>query len=66
MNKSQFELHLTFIIFSNCLILLFFFMPLEIVSATTANEDEAKNEQDVFELKIRINLNTINNHNQIF
>ena len=39
-------------------------MPLGIGNATTANveDDEAKNEQDVLNLKIRINLNTINNY----
>ena len=62
MNKSHFELHLNFIIFSIGLILLFFIVPLGIVNATTANEDEAKNEQGVLNLKIRINLNTINNY----
>jgi hypothetical protein len=45
-------------------------MPLGIVNATTANEDKAKNEQDILtkneqdilKLKIRINLNTIISH----
>ena len=37
-------------------------MPLGIVNAITANEDGAKNEQDFLELKIRINLNTIEKH----
>jgi hypothetical protein len=59
---NQVELHFNFIIFSTGLILLFFSMPLGIVNATTGNEDEAKKEQDIIKLKIRINLNTINNH----
>jgi hypothetical protein len=39
-------------------------MPPGIVNATTANveDDEAKNEQNVLNLKIRINLDIINNH----
>ena len=65
LNKFQLELHLNFIIFYIGLILLFFIMPQGIVNASTSNvenDHESKNEQDVLELKIRINLNTINNH----
>ena len=62
MNKSHFKLYLNIIIFSIGLILLFFINSIGIVNATTANEDESKNELDVFKLKVRINLNTIYNH----
>lgn len=65
LDKSQSELHLNFIILVIGLILLFYIMPLGIVNATTSNveeDNEAKNEQDVLNLKIKINLNTINNH----
>lgn len=65
LDKSQSELHLNFIILVIGLILLFYIMSLGIVNATTSNveeDNEAKNEQDVLNLKIKINLNTINNH----
>ena len=65
--KSQFEVHNNFIIFSISLVLLVIIMTPGIVNATTANieddEDEAKSEQDVLNLKIRIDLNTIYKHN---
>ena len=64
MNKSQFEVHANLIIFSIGLILLFFIMSPGIVNATTANrddDDKAEREQDVLNLKIRIDLNTIIN-----
>jgi hypothetical protein len=65
LDKSHLELHLNFIILAIGLILLFVIMPLEIVNATTSNveeDNEAKNEQDVLKLNIKINLNTINNY----
>jgi hypothetical protein len=64
LNKFQSELHINFIIFYFSLISLFFIIPQVIVNASTssAEDDETKNEQNVLELKIRINLTTINNH----
>lgn len=64
MNKSQFKLYLNFIILSIGLIFLFFIVSSEIVYATTLNgdNDETKSEQDILKLKIRINLNTLNNY----
>ena len=65
MNKSQFELRLNFIIFFISLIFLFFIMLPGIVNATTSNvedDDETESEQDILNLKIRINLNTLNNY----
>jgi hypothetical protein len=67
LNKSQFDLRLNFIIFSIGLILLFFIMSPGIVNATPANDkdhdDEAESKQDVLNLKIRIDLSTINKYN---
>ena len=62
MNKAQPTFYFNLIIFSIILILLFFISPLGIVNGTTSNvedNDEGKNEKDVLNLNIKVNLNNI-------